>query len=283
MLMMTQDHRLQAQRFELKYLVDHAITSQIRDFVGGYLDLDEYGVGKPDLAYPVHSLYLDSDDLATFQAGLNGSKNRFKLRLRYYDDRPHTPVFFEIKARVDNCIRKQRCGVRRQAVPLLLSGHLPEPDHLLSHEPRHLVSLQRFHLLAQELQATPKTHVCYLREAWVSRHDNSIRVTFDRQIRVATQFSPCLSTTAGRHTRVFSDCVILELKFTGRFPNWFQDLVQCFNLMRFSASKYVEGILSLGEFRLHDGDRVAEPATAGHAPELDPARATGHGQESEAA
>src|ERR1700704_1995824 len=104
---MSQDHRLQQQRFELKYLVDEALTPRIRDFLGSYLELDDYGVGRPNLSYPVHSVYLDSDDLRTFQASINGAKNRFKLRLRYYDDSPKTPVFFEVKARVDNCILKQ--------------------------------------------------------------------------------------------------------------------------------------------------------------------------------
>ena len=48
-------------------------------------------------------------------ASINGTKNRFKLRLRYYDSSPSSPVFFEVKARVDNCILKERCGVVRDA------------------------------------------------------------------------------------------------------------------------------------------------------------------------
>jgi len=108
-------HRLQQRRFELKYLIDRALVPGLRDFVRGPLELDEHGARDADLAYPVHSLYLDSEDLKTYGASINGTKNRFKLRLRYYDDLPHTPVFFEVKARVDNCIMKQRCGVRRRA------------------------------------------------------------------------------------------------------------------------------------------------------------------------
>ena len=91
---MAQDHRLQAQRFELKYLIDEEITPHIRDFVRSYLELDDYGADSPDCSYEVHTLYLDSDDLKTYQSSTNGEKNRFKLRLRYYDDKPETPVFF---------------------------------------------------------------------------------------------------------------------------------------------------------------------------------------------
>ena len=55
---MSQSHRLQQQRFELKYLINEDITSALRDFVSGYLELDEYGLKNPNGAYPVHSLYL---------------------------------------------------------------------------------------------------------------------------------------------------------------------------------------------------------------------------------
>jgi len=253
---MIQDHRLQRQRFELKYLVDEAITPQIRDFVSSYLELDEYGAGRPNLSYPVHSVYIDSDALATFHSSVNGSKNRFKLRLRYYDDYTDTPVFFEIKGRMDNCIMKERCGVRREAVPMLLAGHLPEVTQLLSKETRHIAAIERFSLLQQQLRGRPKIHNCYLREAWVSRYDNSVRVTFDRHVRIEPWFAPKAATQLTRAVQVFPEFVILELKFTTRFPNWFQDLAQTFNLMRSSASKYAEGILALGESRFHDGDRT---------------------------
>ena len=250
---MAQDHRLQQQRFELKYLVEEEITGGIRDWLGSHLELDEYGIGQPNLSYPIHSLYLDSDDLAIFQTSVNGTKNRIKLRLRYYDSKPNSPVFFEIKRRMDLCILKERCPVRREAVPLLLAGHLPEPEQLLSQEPRHLASLQRFNLLMNQLRARPKAHNSYLREAWVSHGNASTRVTMDRQVQIEPYFLANAVTEMAVPTRVFRQFVILELKFTERFPGWFNDMVSRFNLMQFAASKYAEGILMLDEFRFHDG------------------------------
>ncbi len=252
---MTQDHRLQRQRFELKYFVEEARTAAIRDFLSSYLELDEYGSGQPGGAYAVHSVYLDSPDLETFHLSVNGVKNRYKLRMRYYDDRPDTPVFFEIKSRVDNCMFKQRCPVRRSAVGLLLEGYLPEPDHALSAEPRHLVALQEFHLHMQRIGARPKVHNAYLREAWVSHGDNSVRVTFDRQVRIEP-WSRNSSPTEMSHAALVFPVVILEIKFTNRFPNWMQDLVRQFHLMRGSASKYAEGVLTLGEYAFQDSERV---------------------------
>ncbi len=255
---MSQDHRLQQQRFELKYLVDEAITPGLRDFVSSYLELDDFGAGRPDMSYPVYSLYLDSDDLHTYQTSINGVRNRFKLRLRYYNDDPEAPVYFEVKARVDNCILKQRCAVRREAVAMLVGGQLPEPKHLLSREPRHLVALQHFNLLQMQLNARPKAHNQYLREAWVSPEVNSVRVTMDRNVHIEPCFTAKPVTEMTRPIQVFPQFTIVELKFTARYPKWFNELVQRFNLMQGSSAKYVEGVELLGEHRFHDGETALD-------------------------
>src|ERR1041385_5619228 len=103
---------LQLQRYEQKYLVPERVALQVRDFVAAYLEIDEYGATLPNFSYPVHSLYLDSDQLCLYQATINGDKNRYKLRLRFYDNRAEAPIFFEIKRRLNNIISKQRGGVR---------------------------------------------------------------------------------------------------------------------------------------------------------------------------
>ncbi|HTG43934.1 MAG TPA: VTC domain-containing protein, partial [Verrucomicrobiae bacterium] len=135
--------KLQTSRFEQKYIINEEVALQIRDFVRSYLELDENGVGKPNFSYPVHSLYLDSDELKLYWTTINGDKNRYKLRLRFYNNSPETPVFFEIKRRMNNCIMKQRGGVRRYAVDNLLGGYLPQPDHLVSKDPKQMLALQR--------------------------------------------------------------------------------------------------------------------------------------------
>ena len=115
--------------------VSDSAAAQIRDFVGSCLEHDEYSRQCPDHAYPIHSLYLDSEDLRLYWDVINGVKNRSKLRLRFYDDDPESPVFFEIKRRINDAIVKQRCPVRREAVRSLLSGQLPTPEDLCSTRP----------------------------------------------------------------------------------------------------------------------------------------------------
>jgi hypothetical protein len=243
---MSQD-KLQAQRFELKYILSEDTALAVRDFVSSYLEIDEFGATLPQFSYPVHSLYLDSPDMKLYKSTINGDKNRFKLRLRFYENREDAPVFFEIKRRMNNTIAKQRGGVRREAVDSLLAGQLPMPAHLISKEPKQLVALQNFCRLLANLDAGPKAHIAYLREAWISRYDNSVRVTLDRDVRCDPEPSARLSTRMVQPVTVFGNKVVLELKFTNRFPDWFKELVRVFGLMQCGAAKYVDGVTLVGE------------------------------------
>lgn len=254
---MPQDHRIQHQRFELKYFVRESVALAARGFLGSYLELDDFSRRQPGLAYDVHSLYLDSNGLDTHYATVNGNRNRFKLRLRYYDGCPDSPVFFEIKGRSDNCVLKQRCGVSRAEVPLLLAGQLPDTLDARAQATRDRFALQQFQQLQFRSRSTPRAHSFYLREAWVSGHDNSVRINFDRNIRLEPCFEhyPVVKMTAG--AELYPGWVVLELKFSGRFPNWFRLLVETFNLMQASASKYSDGVVALGETRFQSCNAAA--------------------------
>jgi len=243
------EDKMQQQRFELKYIIKEDVALAVRDFVSGYLEIDEYGATLPNFSYPVHSLYLDSEDLHLYHTTINGDKNRFKLRLRFYDNRPEAPIFFEIKRRMNSIIAKQRGGVRRDAVDWLLAGHLPEPAHLVSRDPRQQVALQNFCKLTQSIGARPKSHIAYLREAWISPRDNSVRVTLDRAVRCEPEPLAHLKTQMNNPVVIFGNDVVLELKFTDRFPDWFKQLVRVFGLMQCGAAKYVDGVTLAGQSR----------------------------------
>jgi hypothetical protein len=248
---------MQQSRFELKYLINESTAERVRDFVRCYLAMDEFSVGKPNYSYPVHSLYLDSDTLEIYWRTINGDKNRFKLRLRYYSDHPESPVFFEIKRRMKDVILKQRGGVRHEAVPLLLSGQFPGPGHMISREPAGLVAVQRFCQLMAEIHANPKSHIFYQREAYVSDNDE-VRVTMDRDVLSEAHFEPRVKIKMKNAVHAFRSLVILELKFTNRFPNWFRELVRMANVMQCGAAKYVSGVQLIGHRRLHAHAEVLE-------------------------
>ena len=103
-----------------------------------------------------------------------------------------------------------------------------------------LRTLDTFYRLRDRLSAEPRTFVCYRREAFISPDNNHVRVTFDRDV-AAQRF------VAGKPLAIPRDFywpripgVVLELKFTDRFPNWMSELVRTFDLQRVSVPKYVK-------------------------------------------
>lgn len=237
--------RMQRQRFEYKYLVDETIALGVRDFVSAYLAFDDASVGRPNYSYRVNSIYLDSEQLSTFWDWVNSNRNRFKLRMRFYDAGPDAPVFLEIKRRLCGCILKQRCGIRRDAVSAVLAGQMPAPNQLVAQEPKHMIAAETFVSMTNLLQAQPKALVTYLREAYVDPENENVRVTLDRQVRIALCQSVDFNLNLRPYVQPFGDRIILELKFTNRYPTWFTDMVQRFGLTRSAAAKYCEGMANL--------------------------------------
>jgi hypothetical protein len=241
--------RAQRQRREIKYIIREEEALAIRSYLSSYLEPDEFAAGKPDNSYSVHSLYLDSNRLATYHAANNGERNRFKLRIRYYDDSPWSPVFFEIKRRINEGIVKQRARVQRDAVQSLLTGESPTPQHLFKWNERQWSDLLDFWQLVERLQAAPRAHNFYMREAYVNS-EASVRVTLDRAVQICPEFGGELSTTIEDGIEVFGRTVILELKFTDRMPTWLIEMVRGFELKSSGAAKYVQGVEMLGEQRV---------------------------------
>lgn len=241
--------RLQTQRFELKYLITESTARSLRQFLRCYLKPDDFAATLPNNEYPVHSLYLDSPELTTYQAVQCGEKNRFKLRIRYYSDTDKV-VFFEIKRRMNDAIVKCRAKVVRSAVRALLSGEPPQLRHLAKPDGKQLAALQEFCRLMHSMRATPRSHVAYQREAWMSPVNNSMRVTFDRAVQCEPEFGATLQTSLGEAVTPFEEKVVLELKFVDRLPTWCTEMIRVFGLVRGGAPKYAQGVLTMGEHRL---------------------------------
>jgi hypothetical protein len=238
-------HRLQSNRFEFKYMIDETRARAIRDYVRTMLVHDEFADPNLNYSYAIHSVYLDSSSFSLAQATLQGLKNRFKLRMRFYDDKPDSPVFFEIKRRLTDVICKERVAVHRQCVQPLLRRRFPERTDLVKFSPKAFDTLRHFCALRDAIQADRGILVSYLREAYVTPHDDSVRLTFDRGV-TSGRFDDQLRIN--RHDDRYQprlQGVILELKFTDRFPRWMHDLVREFNLQRSPMAKYVACAVSL--------------------------------------
>jgi hypothetical protein len=229
---------VQGNRFELKYIIAESTARNVRDFARSYLLPDKYADQKRNNSYPVYSLYLDSPGRELYGSTVQGHKNRFKLRLRYYDEVDSHPVFFEIKRRVTDVILKDRAGVRRSSILPLLAGQWPTRNDLAPGSEKFYAALDRFCTLRALLKADGWAFVSYLREAYTSA-DGHVRVTFDREIAGARYRGVFKLPGADAWLHPPIGGVVLELKYTDRFPCWMSEMVRAMDLWRGPMAKYV--------------------------------------------
>ena len=228
-------------RYEMKYIISEEKAVAIARFLRPYLKMDRYSKLQPDGEYPIVSTYLDSPGFQLCRETLEGHKNRFKLRVRGYSDDPESPIFFEIKRRINTVILKSRARVRREYLVDLLAGKfLPPTQNYKTDED----VLRQFQLYMFSLNAKPVTRIRYMREAYEGDGENRVRITFDRDICCNIDDSPVVKL-GGIGWRNFStdiEGVVLEIKFTGRYPAWISQMVECFNLKQGPMSKYASSI-----------------------------------------
>jgi len=219
-------------RHELKYLISRSKAEAIDSFVRGYMELDPYSSVHITGRYPISSLYLDSHQYTLFNESKTGKKNRFKLRVRSYSDDASAPVFFEIKRRIDRVILKTRIPITREQIDNSLAGTLPASSI------PETENLAQFQMYASRIAATPKILVRYDRKAYAGNQGNQVRITFDSALRYRISDEPSICIQAQDWETTLDNCIILEIKFTGRYPGWLDEMVKTFDLQFRSLSKY---------------------------------------------
>ncbi|MBN1944619.1 MAG: polyphosphate polymerase domain-containing protein [Bradymonadales bacterium] len=251
------NHASFIERFELKYLIDEETASRIRKYALTFCQPDRHNPPPPQVGYLIKTLYLDTPSFAFHRAKMDNHSDRFKLRIRSYDDTG--PIRFEIKRKVIDVIHKRRATVPRSAVARTVEGYLPDQPGLA---PGERNTLEQFARIAARTGARPVTLVCYQREAYVSEIDNYGRVTFDRKLVYQAMedwdnvgdprcFIPLDGYWLydGMHSPV-----ILELKCEVRVPIWISDIIRGFNLRQQGFSKYSHSILA--QARLSQGQGI---------------------------
>jgi len=225
-------------RHELKYRIPETKARAIAQYVRSYISLDRYSKKYPNHEYPISSLYFDSDKLHLCKETIEGKVNRFKLRIRCYDDLPETTCFFEIKRRFNNVIFKSRaCALKTVVGDVIRGGYIPESLYKDGKE-----TVKQFQFYLHMLNARPIVLVRYMRQAFEGDSSNRVRVTFDRQLSFKTTQNPTVTLNGSGWRNVSMNFVVLEIKFTSKYPRWLSDMVKAFDLKQTAMSKYVSSV-----------------------------------------
>jgi len=224
-------------RYEMKYLISESSAENIREVVQHYLKGDRYAdPAEGRRGYLVHSVYMDTPMLQLYRQTARGFRNRFKLRVRAYDE--VGPAFVEVKRRENAAIIKYRAQLRRPAAEEVVHGYWPGRNCLIKpDDDRAYDNLRYFCQLRDNLGATSSIAVTYRREAFEDETGDA-RITFDTELRGSVVSPQCPLAFSAEQWRPRLNGVVLELKFTDRVPTWMTDLVRQYQLSKISIPKY---------------------------------------------
>jgi len=242
-----------ASRYECKYLVSPEAATEIRRYIQPFMVPDAYARRCDGHQYPICSLYLDTLDLQLYRQTAAGEKNRFKLRVRSYADDATTPVFLEVKRRINDVILKRRARLPRELATAMLTTGMTE--HFEGCTRDLLADLDFFNGHLTVAAARPFLRVRYLREAYEAIGGDPLRLTLDTDI----SWFPT-STVDFRFGVDGWICtpvpgIVLEIKFTDRYPAWVGEMIREFGLHRQSVAKYV---LSVDSFFAETGQTLVD-------------------------
>ena len=242
---MINDSGHSTQRFEAKYLISERQALAVRNYITPYTTTDPHAGGGDD--YLVSSLYLDTPGLAMYWSSVRGEKNRFKLRIREYGAGDATPLFFEIKRRVNDVVIKDRARVHRECARSIVALEPIHEGMLVAPDPRQTRNLRQFQFYMETAKASPRVVVRYRREAHLDRQGSPTRITMDRDLQFmpAQNFAPERWSQRERWQAIVHVPVILEIKFSDAMPPWVRRLIQHFELQKGPGRKYVTCMTAL--------------------------------------
>ncbi len=228
------------RRLEYKYLVPKAQLDDIRAALRPWVFLDAFSASRPDKQYTVRSIYYDTRRFGCYEEKLEGFRLKKKLRIRGYNTPDENSiVFLEIKRKQENFIDKSRAPVKWSRIEEVFSGYGPDPGGIPFEEgSAETEAAHRFLYNYYRRKMLPTVLVAYEREAFYSRFDPSLRITFDKSVR--GRLYPTLdSLYVDRDARyAMPGHFVFEVKFHRGLPRWIRTLVARFDLKRLAVSKY---------------------------------------------
>lgn len=240
---------LNLDRYELKYRIHSSLIDPISEYVAHYCDMDYYSQISPNGFYIINSLYLDSPSLYIYNRRETMEFDYSCFRIRSYGAQPKAPYYFESKQKV-----RDFCKKRRGKVPIENFGDLlDDRTKVAGFDPYACKNTRDFIEKTHTFGLRPTVLTQYRRRAFLSRHDDYARVTFDRDMKYQEESEWNVHPDESRMTNydnpeAFEDynsgrhCV-LELKCERKIPLWLIQLIRTFQLSHMPFSKYQGSIL----------------------------------------
>lgn len=219
---------LSVSRRELKYLISYEKSLELQDELGRLLRTDIYSQNG---YYNVRSLYFDSFKNIDFSQKYDGTENRKKIRLRIYSSKQQNAKL-ELKEKRGAYQKKHSLIVDKDAALDIINGGY---GRLLEYNDSDNTACRLYSLLTLGAYR-PAAIVEYERRAFTYDEFNT-RITFDRYVK-SCECCYDIYRDDIPYIPVFSDYVILEVKFNTALIESVKNILGKYDLTNVSLGKY---------------------------------------------
>ena len=227
------------ERHELKFIITEEQQDKLLSLFGDKLKSDEYGKSL------IRNVYFDTPSYLLIRNSLDKPTYKEKIRLRGYGEMTDSSVaFLEVKKKFKGVVYKRRIKLtERDAMDYMLRSK-KLPDSQISREIDYFVSYYE--------NLAPRVALFYEREAYYSKEDDTLRITFDKNIQYRFDNVSLLSDAHG--TKILDDgLVLMEIKTSYALPLWLTAFLSENKIYKRSFSKYgyayMKEILNLKEIQ----------------------------------
>jgi len=237
-----QEPKLTFKRYEFKYYLSCEMADRlILDLLNNNMVWDPFVEKKEEKDYTVTSLYFDSPAFKCYYEKINGLKDRYKLRLRVYDDflKNGDSVSLEIKRKTDMVILKDRIFLPYEKyVKIFEEGEMNFSSLMFSKRDEDVLKEFFYKKLAYNM--SPVVFVKYKRKPLIGAFNDRFRITFDSEIKSASG-----KEWLKKRDDLFEPApglIVMEVKFDNTLPKWFLKIIYKYQLDRRPFSKYCSAV-----------------------------------------
>ena len=214
-------------RHELKFIINSKDIELLKKKLSMFMKLDNHY----DNDYLIRSLYFDDIYNTNYYDKLDGTSEREKYRIRYYNYNKNY-ISLELKGKNNNLTYKERCPITVDEYNYLIDKKYDK----INIENRLL--LEKFIFELKNKNLVPSVIVEYKRLAYIYELED-IRITIDSDIKSGRFNYNMFDKNIFMDKVLDTNEVILEVKYNNVLPTFINDIIKSTKMTNISVSKYV--------------------------------------------
>ncbi|MBQ7245415.1 MAG: polyphosphate polymerase domain-containing protein [Firmicutes bacterium] len=246
-------------RHEIKYILT---AEQRRTVMRGIKDRmipDPHGMST------IRNIYYDTPDYRLIRRSLEKPSYKEKIRLRSYGSPTEdTVVFLELKKKFDKVVYKRRVELKERDAEKYMAGELglEELKERIAEVSNPQIAKEIDYFKNYYKNLKPMVYLSYDRCAYFSEEDESLRITFDKNIRWRGNDVRLTSEEGGEDLLAEGES-LMEIKTATALPIWLVEVLNQAKARPASFSKYGKAYGTIAEKTISSGREVEkEPASS---------------------